>query len=206
MNSWWIYFLIAFISCHMHHIDIYLDNVQFLTKNQNFLGIGHKKLGISIENGMRMITKWICAPKLESQNHWLHWPGGRPVADRSIGCGLVDRFVGVGIFKRFPCPFFCIVLLRSLRFFTSFGFWRLILMHFGPIDLFLGEFWRLWRLGFPVWVVFSSLGVSQSAPASITLYICSHGFRVWASTISFSSSCFCSVSVFYGPQARARSL
>ena len=40
----------------MLHIDIYLYNGQFLTKNQNSLGIGHKKLGNSIEKG-RGITK-----------------------------------------------------------------------------------------------------------------------------------------------------
>ena len=31
----------------MHHIDIYLDNGQIWTKNQNSLGVKHKKLGIS---------------------------------------------------------------------------------------------------------------------------------------------------------------
>ena len=40
----------------MHHIVIYLDNGQILTKNQNSIGIGHKKLWISTENG-RGITK-----------------------------------------------------------------------------------------------------------------------------------------------------
>ena len=35
----------------MHHLDIYLDNGQILTKNQNSLGIEHKKLRISTENG-----------------------------------------------------------------------------------------------------------------------------------------------------------
>ena len=35
----------------MHHIEIYLDNCQILTKNQNSLVIRHKKLGISIEKG-----------------------------------------------------------------------------------------------------------------------------------------------------------
>ena len=35
----------------MNHIDIYLENDQISTKNQNSLGIGHKKLGISIEKG-----------------------------------------------------------------------------------------------------------------------------------------------------------
>ena len=33
----------------MHYIDTYLDNGQILTKNQNSLGIGHKKLGISTQ-------------------------------------------------------------------------------------------------------------------------------------------------------------
>ena len=33
----------------MHHIDIYLDNGQISTKNQNSLSLGHKKLGISTE-------------------------------------------------------------------------------------------------------------------------------------------------------------
>ena len=40
----------------MHHIVIYLENGQILTKNQNSLGIRHKKLWISTENG-RGITK-----------------------------------------------------------------------------------------------------------------------------------------------------
>ena len=35
----------------MHHIDIDLDNSQFLTKNQNSLDIGHQKLGNSTKNG-----------------------------------------------------------------------------------------------------------------------------------------------------------
>ena len=37
----------------MHHIDIYLDNDQISTKNQNSLGIEHQKLGISTEKGRR---------------------------------------------------------------------------------------------------------------------------------------------------------
>ena len=41
----------------MHHIDIYLDNGRISTKNQNSFGIGHKKLGISIENGKGRIKK-----------------------------------------------------------------------------------------------------------------------------------------------------
>ena len=41
----------------MYHIDIFLDNGQFLTKNQNSLDIGHKKLGNSIEKGRGRIKK-----------------------------------------------------------------------------------------------------------------------------------------------------
>ena len=40
-----------------HHIDIYLENGQFLTKNQNSLVIEHKKLGNLIEKGMRRFKK-----------------------------------------------------------------------------------------------------------------------------------------------------
>ena len=52
----------------MHHIDIYLDNCQILTKNQNSLGIGHKKLGISVEKGRGRIKKGENMQKLKSQN------------------------------------------------------------------------------------------------------------------------------------------
>ena len=41
----------------MYHIDIFLDSGQFLTKNQNSLDIGHKKLGNSIEKGRGRIKK-----------------------------------------------------------------------------------------------------------------------------------------------------
>ena len=40
----------------MHHIDIYLDKwSNFDQKNQNSLGIGYKKLGISTENDRERI-------------------------------------------------------------------------------------------------------------------------------------------------------
>ena len=42
---------------YMHHIEIYLNNGQISTKNQNSHGIRHKKFGISTENGRRRITK-----------------------------------------------------------------------------------------------------------------------------------------------------
>ena len=41
----------------MHHIDIHLDDGQISTKNQNSLGIGHKKLGISTKKGEGRILK-----------------------------------------------------------------------------------------------------------------------------------------------------
>ena len=62
MNAWCLYLLITWVSCHMHHIehhiDIYLENDQFLTKNQISFSIGHKKLGNSIEKGRGRIKKW----------------------------------------------------------------------------------------------------------------------------------------------------
>ena len=50
----------------MHYIDTYLDNGQISTKNQNYIRIGRKKLGISIENGGGGITKWESAQKIET--------------------------------------------------------------------------------------------------------------------------------------------
>ena len=52
----------------MLHIDIYLDKwSNFDQKNQNSLGIRHKKLGISTENGRGRITRRENAQKLKSQ-------------------------------------------------------------------------------------------------------------------------------------------
>ena len=48
---------ISYASYRTSYIDIYLENGQFLTKNQNSLGIGHKKLGNSTEKGMERIKK-----------------------------------------------------------------------------------------------------------------------------------------------------
>ena len=50
----------------MHHIDIYLDNDQISTKNQNSLGIGHKKFQLKRAGGGDHKTRK-CTKKLKNQ-------------------------------------------------------------------------------------------------------------------------------------------
>ena len=79
INYWWIYLLIAWISCHMHYIGIYLDNGQISIKNQNSLGIGHKKIGDFNWKGQWEDHKMRKCTKIEKSKRWLHWLGGRSV-------------------------------------------------------------------------------------------------------------------------------
>ena len=83
--------LITWIPCHRHHIehhiDIYLENGQFLTKNQNSISIEHQKLGNSTgkknaEGGLRnekVHKKW------KVKERWPCWPGSRSVEVWSTG-------------------------------------------------------------------------------------------------------------------------
>ena len=92
-NSWWICLLIAWISCYMHHIEIYLDNGQIWTKIQNSLGIGHKKLRISTKNGRRGSQIEKVHKILKSQNI--------DRVDQAVDQpGPIDRFVRIGVLKR----------------------------------------------------------------------------------------------------------
>ena len=112
MNSWWIYLLIAWISCHMHPIDTYLDNGQISTKNQNSFGTRHKKLGTSTEKGRRRITKWESAQKFENSKHWPrrpYWLSSRSDQDRSTSSS------GFGVFKKLPHFSFCTIFLRFFK-------------------------------------------------------------------------------------------
>ena len=140
----------------MHHIVIYLDNGQILTKNQNSIGIGHKKLWISTENG-RGITK-----RGNEQKNWkiklltvlTRW-STRP--------GLVDRFVGIGVFKWLPCFSFCTILLHFFKVSLILAS-RLIWVRFGLIKCFGLAFWEDWRLGFQIWAAFSSFTRHSQLP------------------------------------------
>ena len=99
----------------MHHIDIYLDNCQILTKNQNSLGIGHKKLGISVEKGRGRIKKGENTQKLKSQNV--------DRADQAIDeSGSIDRFVGILGFKESHALHFLHCSPLFLQGFSNLGF------------------------------------------------------------------------------------
>ena len=120
-----------------------------MTKNQNSLGIGHKKLGISTEKGRGRITRQGNAQKVKREP--------------------VDRFVGVGNLKS----------LSRLSFSSfSFGSSSLVLFQL-PIRDFLTPlqlsercglgFWKLgfgiWDLGLRIWMF--SFSVRASQPASV---------------------------------------
>ena len=87
----------------MHHIDIYLDNGQILSKNKNSFSIGHKKIGDlnwkwqGDDCKMKKCTKVGKSISLTT------------LTKRSIGWGPVDRFVEVRNIKRllhfFSAPF-----------------------------------------------------------------------------------------------------
>ena len=70
-----------------------------MTKNQNSLDIGHKKLGISTKKGRGRITRQENAKKI-----------GALTVDQAV-----DRFVGAGNLKRPPRLIFSIILLHSLK-------------------------------------------------------------------------------------------
>ena len=160
INSWWIYLLIAWISCHMHHIDIYLDNGQILTKNQNFLGIGHQNLWISTKNGKGRITKWEnVQKKLKSQNVDCI----DQVVDRTRTGRLVRQDLG---------------FLRDSHTLVSalFSSISLRFLYFLLIETYLSTFWTDWRL----WIGF--LGRLKAKVSNLDRFL-----FLLRSTISFST-------------------
>ena len=139
----------------MHHIDIFLENGQFLTKNQIPLALSIKKLRNSIEKGKRKIKKWKKnAKNWKIKNHWPCWPGNRSFEDRSTSSS------GLGILRGSRAHFstlFSSVLQWFSLVLASKDWFQCV---FKSIDLILGEIWGLWRLGFPFWVIFSSFNGS----------------------------------------------
>ena len=119
--------LITWISYHMHHIDICLENGYFLTKNQNSLSIGHKKKerGIQLEKARKWSRMKIYA-KMESQKALTKW---------STSLGLINGFVEVGSFKTLPRFIFCIVSSGSSRGFVAIRVWKRFWGYFLLIEL-----------------------------------------------------------------------
>ena len=120
-----------------------------MTKNQNSLGIGHQKLGISTEKGMGRITRQGNAQKVKREP--------------------VDQFVGAGNLKS--------LLRLSFSSFSS-GSSSLVSFQLPTRDfltpLQLSEMYGLgfWKLGFGIWdprlrIWMFSSSVRTSQPASV---------------------------------------
>ena len=108
MNSWLIYLLIAWISCHMHHIDIYLDNGQFQPKIKILLTLGIKNWGFQLKRVGR-----------GSKNEKMHrsWKVKLLTAltRQSTRPRPIDQFIGIGVLNSLPCFIFSPISSGSSR-------------------------------------------------------------------------------------------
>ena len=93
-----------------HHIDIYLEKSQFLTKNQNSFSIGHKKIG---EFNLKKAGKGLTNEKVRKM-------GKSKIIDRVDQ--VVNQFIGLRIYNGILVLHFLHCLLRSSRGFTDFSF------------------------------------------------------------------------------------
>ena len=131
MNSWRIYLLIAWISCHMHHIDIYLDNEQISTKIKIPFALCIKNWGFQLKRAGGGSQNEKMHKKMKSQN--VHH------VDQAV-----DQFVRIRVLKGLPRFIFSLVSSGSSRalsiqlsnsiFEVITTDWRLCIRFFGSLE------------------------------------------------------------------------
>ena len=135
MNSCWIYPLIAWISCHRHHINIYLGKwSNFDQKIKIPLALDIKNLGISTEKGGRRIMR---RENAQQSKHCCidRWPDGRSDQDQSTdlsGCHF--KYPSRASFFHL----FSLVFQGLCRFYCLEEIFDAIAAFWGVLDWFLG--------------------------------------------------------------------
>ena len=116
MNSSWIYLMIAWISYHMHHIEIILGKkVKFWLKIKIPLALDIKIWGFQL--------KRVGGGSWDKKKQKI----GLLTVDQAV-----DRFVGAEDLKRLPCFIFSTVLLHSLKTLHIPASWNQFGQDLGP--------------------------------------------------------------------------